>query len=36
MNKDKLREMFEKHKKKDNLVDCFLQEYWYMKEFSMI
>ena len=35
-NKDELREMFEKHKKKDDLADCFLQGYWYMKEFGMI
>lgn len=35
-NKDELREMFEKHKKKDDLADCFLQGYWYMKEFGLI
>lgn len=35
-NKEELCEMFEKHKKKDDLADCFLQGYWYIKEYKMI
>ena len=29
INKDKITLMFNKHKKKDDLADCFLQAIWY-------
>jgi hypothetical protein len=32
INKDKIIEMFNKHKKKDDLADCFLQGIWYFNE----
>ena len=32
INKDKIIEMFNKHKKNDDLADCFLQGIWYMCE----
>lgn len=31
INKDKIIEMFNKHKKKDDLADCFLQAIWYIR-----
>jgi hypothetical protein len=35
-NKVFLSDQFEKHKKKDDLADCFLQGYWYIKENGFI
>lgn len=35
-NKDKILEMFNKHKKKDDLADCFLQGIWYLLDNSKI
>ena len=32
INKVKICEMFNKHKKKDDLADCFLQGIWYMSQ----
>lgn len=37
INKDKIINMFNKHKKKDDLADCFLQGLWYYgKEFDIL
>jgi len=32
INKEKVIEMFNKHKKKDDLADCFLQGMWYIRK----
>lgn len=31
-----LKTIFDSHKKKDDLADCFLQAYWYIKEYNLI
>ncbi len=36
INKDKITELFNKHKKKDDLADCFLQGIWYLLDNSKI
>tara|TARA_Y100000389_G_scaffold204357_2_gene256436 strand:+ start:4841 stop:5704 length:864 start_codon:yes stop_codon:yes gene_type:complete len=36
INKDKITDMFNKHKKKDDLADCFLQGIWYLLDNSKI
>jgi len=36
INKDKIIEMFNKHKKKDDLADCFLQAIWYLNEYHKL
>lgn len=33
INKDKITELFNKHKKKDDLADSFLQGIWYLNEY---
>jgi len=35
INKDKILELFNKHKKKDDLADCFLQGIWYLSSGSL-
>ena len=34
INKDKILDLFNKHKKKDDLADCFLQGIWYLSSGS--
>jgi hypothetical protein len=35
INKDKIMDLFNKHKKKDDLADCFLQGIWYLSSGSL-
>jgi len=36
VNKDKITDLFNKHKKKDDLADCFLQGIWYLLDNSKL